>query len=521
MRRLIPAACAAALLLTACGDGEKPKRTSTAAPTPAAVKGAGPAYAADPTGGPGAPTAPAHGRVVARSGFDLAKDSFSFENYGRSRGTGLRAQEVQELFGDGVCVDPSAGTCRLTPAAERWRLLQNANWNTGHCYGFSTLALALKDGTASPSTYGGATTHALQIANRTGDVINPELEADLSRDASVQALGSVLRKTRRYTPKELVAKLRTAFAAGDEDYVLGFQMPGYGGHAVVPIAVEDMGAGKYDIVLYDNNWPYVPARPASADRRMHIDTRRDRWQYTISVNPDVKEDNWFGVGRENPLMLTSAKDQQIPQPCPFCDDAPADTPTLVALTGDAARHGHLRITDAKGRVTGWDGARTVNEIPGAQVHQAQIIERGLVEPEPLYDLPPGRAYRVELVDVPAGAPAGTIHASGPGVGVGLSRLTATGSTLTLGADGAVGVEDADAGGGAALPELRVATGDDRELRLRPDADRVVLKPAAGDDVRISGKVTGATVRDAATGKAAAVPSGGGSLDLDSLVGTTG
>jgi hypothetical protein len=523
MRRL-SAGCAVVVALSlglaACGgedDKDKPKPTDTAsaevASAPAPPEDAGKAYEeVDPEGVEIGEAAT--GNVIATSGFDIKTESFAFPNYGKSRGPMLRPQEIRETFGDGVCVDPAADPCVLTPAAERWRLMQNANWEGGHCYGFSTLSLKIHRKETTASVYGGDTTHSLRIADQTGTVINPELHADLTRSAAMQTLASIQRKRRRYTPTKTVEVLKEAFASGEKDYVLSFFFPGEGGHAVVPIGIEDMGDGKFDILLYDNNFPYVEGRPEYSDRRMHIDTVKDRWDYTISVRPDVAQDQWHGEGLKNPLALTKASDQALPQPCPFCDDAPAATPTTISLTGDAAQHGHLRITDAEGNVTGWNGKRFVNGIPGAKVRQAEVIRREFLDPEPIFDVPSGKTYTIEVVDIPSGAPESAVHVSGPGVGVGLAHVSEEGTRLTVAADGKVAVAQKDAG---QAPELTVAASDDREVRLVPDSRRVSVD-ATQDKVKIAGGVGIATATSPSDKTTSKLPSRPGSFDLDDAVG---
>jgi hypothetical protein len=532
MSRILVAALALALGTAGCGSSEKrpapkAKTVRPVAKTPEQPADAGPAYAdvAVPRSG-GELAAQPHGKVVARSGFDLRKDGFAFRNYGPGTPQ-MRQQEVREIFGRRVCIDPEAATCTLTPEAERWRVMENDAVAGGHCYGFSSLALALRRGKASPADYhGGPNTFDLRIADASRQLGNPDLDADISRDAALQDVPGVRDRTLFLTPRQVIARLRRAFAAGDDNWVLGFIQPGVGGHAVVPTAIEDMGDGKFDIVLYDNNFPYIPEAPASSERRFHIDTDANRWDYTISIRPDVPEDQWGGTARGVPLILVNARSQSLPQPCPFCgglgaaaeEPAPGETApkTEIVLTGDAADHGRLRITDNDGNVTGWDGTAYVNEIPDAQIAQSFSIQRGLIDPEPRYFVPAGQTYEIELVDVPEGAPPGTVHVSGPGIGIGLSHLTDGGSTLTVGGGGAIAVEQAPEADVA--PVLKAAVEGDRQVTIVPSGDEVHLTPKEGDDVKITGAVDSAVAKNPETGATEEV--GSGTFDLSNAVGTT-
>lgn len=531
MSRAVVAALALALGAAGCGSAEKhaapkPKTVKPVAKTPEQPADAGPAYAdvAVPRSG-GELAAQPHGRVVAKSGFDLRRDGFAFRNYGPGTPQ-MRQHEVREIFGRRVCIDPAASTCVLTPEAERWRVMENEAVAGGHCYGFSSLALALRRGMASPADYhGGPNTFDLRIADATRHLANPDLDADISRDAALQDVPGVRARTLFLTPRQVIARLRRAFAAGDDNWVLGFIQPGVGGHAVVPTAIEDMGGGKFDIVLYDNNFPYIPEAPASSERRFHIDTDANRWDYTISIRPDVAEDQWSGTARGVPLILVNARAQSLPQPCPFCGGLgvaaespdPETVQTEIALTGDAAEHGHLRITDAEGNMTGWNGTAYVNEIPGADVAQSFTIQRGLVEPEPRYFVPAGKTYEIELVDVPEGAPAGTVHVSGPGIGIGLSRLTDNGSSMKVGGGGAIAVDQSTSA--EVAPRLTVAVEGDRQVTIVPESDTVHLTPKSGDDLKIKGQVETATAKNPETGDTQEV--GSGTFDLSEAVGTTG
>lgn len=524
MRWLTVIGAAAVLGLAGCGGDDKAETAANNAAGPAATpqppEGAGRAYTSTPsTADLATPATQSGGRVIARSGFDIEKDSFAFANYGKNRGPMLRAQEVAEMFGNSVCASGSGKSCVLTPTAERWRVAQNANWSGGHCYGFSTLSLAIFAGRASASEYGAQTTHQLRIADRSGQVTNPELAADLTRSAAMQTLASVQRKVNTRTPRQAVEFLKQAFNSPDPNYVLAFFMPGEGGHAVVPIGLVDQGGGIYEILLYDNNFPYFAGNPGFSDRRMKLDTNRDRWEYRISIRPDVPTDLWFGEGKTNPLQFIKAADNSLPQPCPFCPRAQATTPTTVSLAGAAEKRGHLRITDAEGRVTGYKDGELVNEIPGAEVQQAAVIAREFVEPEPLYHMPSGVEYTVEVVDVPQDAPPAQVNVTGPGVGVGLTEITEPGTALVLSPDGAVTLQQPE--GSDQTLELSVAVEGGRQVELSPESNTVRLVPGSGDNLEVEGQVSNGTVSNPSTGKTAPIPGAGGTFDLSDSVGTAG
>ena len=507
--------------LVACGekDEDKPEQQSGRVPSPTLAAPKEKAYAQPAALGDAEAPAPEKGEVVADSGFDRSRDGFSFENYGVSLGgPEIRAREVRELFGDKVCVKGSGG-CKLTPEAESWRRWANTQFGGGHCYGFSLLALQLRSGAAKAGQYGGSTTYDLEVSTPRGLITNDELHADFARSAAMQFVKSVTKKFRFLNARQALEELQRGLPGGN-GYVLGMFAPrGAGGHAVNPIAVEDLGGGRYDVVLYDNNHPYVASAPAKADRRLRIDTNKNTWSYSASLNPNAAEADYHGEGETNKLMLVREEDQRLPQPCPFCKSGSGRT-TTVGLGGDAANHGHLRITDAEGRVIGYENGKLVNEIPGAEVLRPYLNQVWLADPEPNYQLPAGRRYTVELVDVPADAPEQTLHASGRDLGVGLSGLTAAadGTKLSLGVNGTVGLDPsgADAVGGL----LSVGAPGDRELRIDPSGARLRVKRTGGD-VRLTGSAEKVQVVDVASGEKATASKRTGTLDLSRLVGGAG
>ena len=512
MRQLIATCLAltAAAVLIACGGGDDDEPTKPAlAPAPPADAGAAAGSALD-----GDPPDVEGGTLIASSGFDIKTESFAFENFAGNPGPGIRAQEMREMFGDGVCVDRAQDPCQLTPTAERWR--QMNTYTGGHCYGFAALSLLMHRGVIKPQTYGADKAWDIRVVDEARKINNPEFMADLTRSAAMQQLAGVQRQARRYTPTKFVEVLRKAFESGNGDFVLSVRKETEGGHAIVPWGIEDLGNGQYDILLYDNNYPYIPGRPEYADRRLRIDTKTDSWSYQVQLVPgDPSKGVWGNSGLNEPLKLTPASALSLPQPCPFCEDAPAAVQeTSVVLESDPVDHGHLRITDAQGNVTGWNGEEFVNEIPGAKRRDLEIIRRELLEPEPYYDLPEGKAFTVELVDVPEGAPPAELHVSAPGVGVGVERI-AEGTALRIGEDGRVVVVRDDAS--APAPEVTVAAPDDTELRFEPAGERVAVVPR-GDDVLLAGQIESGAAVDAADGDRAKLPHGGGVIRLDKALG---
>src|SRR6185295_18064906 len=94
-----------------------------------------------------------------------------------------------------------------------------------------------------------------------------------------------------------------------ETYTLGIYGQ-EGGHAITPFAVEDLGAGRYKIHVYDNNQPGV-------DNVVEVDTGADTWRYAgAALNPGEQSKLWQGQGGSLDLTPLSLRFQ--PLVCPFC-----------------------------------------------------------------------------------------------------------------------------------------------------------------------------------------------------------
>src|SRR5690349_12531751 len=66
------------------------------------------------------------GEIVADSGFRPEVDGFALENYGNDVGPiNMQPQNMEELFGEQVCVSGSGKDCALAPAALEWMENQN------------------------------------------------------------------------------------------------------------------------------------------------------------------------------------------------------------------------------------------------------------------------------------------------------------------------------------------------------------------------------------------------------------
>ncbi len=150
---------------------------------------------------------------------------------------------------------------------------QNAGMAGGHCEGFSITALRMQEQTLRPRDFGADRPIDLPIVD------NVPLQSTIAENFVYQFLPSVVKGRVSGTPVHVLQTLVDALNSGDELYTLGIYKSDYsGGHAITPFAVEDRGAGKYAILVYDNNFP-------GALRAVQVDANTNTWSYVGGTNP--------------------------------------------------------------------------------------------------------------------------------------------------------------------------------------------------------------------------------------------
>lgn len=388
-------------LLVGCGGGPDDSTNS-----PARAVNAGISLAASPATLSGsAQPYPTNGHLVADSGFRPETNGFSFENYGPGY-QDLTPAQLVDMFGQQVCASGSGPGCVLTPPAQAWMSSENKGMQGGHCFGFSLTSLMIFERQLDPVQYGAPGPFQLSL---TGNV---PLQERLAESWSLQDSPQVRRSRLFGQPIGVRAFLTKALARRRETYTIGMFDPAHGvGHAVTPYAVQDNGHGQYALLIYDNNYRGIT-------RGIRIDTKRNTWSYEGSPNPSYPSSLYHGQGTKNELQLFPTGPALGVQPCPFCEatgraaapPAAGNSSAMlnrsgglkagqyeeVSLLGDSLNHGHLVITDAAGRQTGFVGGGFVNEIPGAQVIDPLVNQDFNEAPEPRYQIPVGTRFTVTL-----------------------------------------------------------------------------------------------------------------------------
>lgn len=434
------------LVLTACSDSPSPEPTSTPPATDPPPMASAPQFdiAAPPTELPQpTPNLSESGSIVADFGFRPETNGFSFENYSNAKKyQNLTTVEMQRIFGDGVCASQANGKCILAPPVNKLMEQYNRAMNSGHCFGFSVLALRFAQNLANPADFGAKDVADLKIEG------NEKLQREIAYSFAFQFFDPVNQSLVEGTPNQILDKLIEYFRIGPksgESYTLGFfNVNGGGGHAVTPYAVEDLGNGRYAVMIYDNNLP-------KTERAMLFDRNTNSWSYSASVNPNLKSAQYVGDATTQSLFLLPTTPGLKKQVCPVCtpaqNNSAAGAPgsyNAVFLHSDPRNHGHLLMTDEKGRRYGYlpDG-KFVNEIPGARhaIVLGQSTEYDLWNdaPEPIYYIPAGLKLKTTIdgTSLTTKSPSAVVII-GPGYYVGIENINLNPKqvdTLTIGADG--------------------------------------------------------------------------------------
>ena len=316
--------------------------------------------------GPAVPGLPAG--TVADDGFRPVQNGLPFQNYGDALTNGaapnnMTAADVEKMFGQVVCADAQARKCDLIPEAQAWLDATNEAMAGGHCYGFSVLADLLWQGRLDAASFGAPSVTGLQISG------NQLLQRQIAYDWALQTLPSVLSQRISGAPNKVLLALMSALKPGAaQAYTIVFwKRDGSGGHAVTPYAVASRGGGRYAVLIYDNNWP-------NQTRTISFDANRNTWSYDASTVPGQADSLYEGDAKTKTLALDPASPGLGTQQCPFCGKVPASpTETTagagnvaeVSLTGSAANHANLVLSDEAGHRLGYVHGKYVNQIQGA------------------------------------------------------------------------------------------------------------------------------------------------------------
>ncbi|MBV29020.1 MAG: hypothetical protein CL504_00145 [Actinobacteria bacterium] len=275
-------------------------------------------------------------------GFDVNRHGWFFENYEASEPQLFGVTDAVALFGDAaVCVEIS-GDCTPTPAAAEW---------------IDMVASAMEYGVCEGLTIASVDRFLVGAAPETGSlVLTSELERQIARLFATQFLHDVIAATKDWRDQsvtdivsELQASLADPFA---EQYTLGVYSK-FGGHSVLPYAVDLDSQGRGVIFVYDPNWP-------GEKRYIEVDTQANRWRFSYFAADQVTDPEAW-TGGNGRIDLTPLSVREAPFSEPFKGSG-TGVKQLLAISS-SARNWTLTsadgVLDAKSVVPGRDGVVAV------------------------------------------------------------------------------------------------------------------------------------------------------------------
>jgi len=323
------------------------------------------------------------GVVVADSGFEVWRDSFSFFNYGLGADAnvylgyepdadtyfGFKNSDLPALFGADVgCTAVVKGRCIANPIASMLAQAFSFAVMGGHCYGMAGVASQLfnqeidrEKFTSSFATYG------VRLNEKVGR------EISIAWAKQYVWLTNPTRKAEyTKTGQEAIEVLKRDLKEGVSPYILTFFFEG-GGHAITPTAVTDRGNGQYDIVVYDNNYPL-------RERAFKVDTVANTWTYQVSTVPGSGDVIAEGDATSGNLQLVPVSTLKDKVPCVPCEETSAGRTWLLP----AVEKGDPTIS-----IEGLDG----KPIPGLiDMKPSDIVAM------PSYSVPKGVPFRLNVTN---------------------------------------------------------------------------------------------------------------------------
>lgn len=419
----------AARVLTNTAVAVAPAPTATAvavAPTatPVAAAPTEAAVAATPTAAPGG----GKGAMVADLGFRPDVNGFKFENYGGDpTRLNLTPADVQRMFGDAVCASKANGDCILVPPGQQWMDAMNQGMAGGHCEGFAALSLILYLQKEAPTQFGAGRTFDLSIDGNAA--LQREIAYYFATQATIPTRDNEIKGKAPTAILDLLVAAFTQNGGPTFSYTMGIYQPGFkGGHAITPYAVQDMGNGVFDVLVYDNNYP-------SIERRVHIDRNADTWVYIASTNPNEPASEYRGDATTQTLTITATAPRLATQLCPFCEGggstvggskalAPAQLYNQIWLEqGDAQDAANLLLTTPAGKRTGYVGNKLINEIPGVQFQSIRSGDLWKDDAEPVYLVPVGTDFTITVDGSHVTAPiTASVTMIGPGYDLAVDEI---------------------------------------------------------------------------------------------------
>jgi hypothetical protein len=250
----------------------------------------------------------AQSKILASLDFDIRQDGFAFKNYkneGNKWKDDIGAEDLIRMFGvKAACKsETNPQNCVLKAAARKWIEYYLEAMSIGHCEGIGVASLRMNSGLSfkkrvSPEQF--QTGIDLPFKLR----LEQNLENYIAYYWITQTFDEIsipTKKTAELGPVGIVKMLVDSMNNKTDTYLFGLKKYQNGrkfdGHAIAPIAVEDVG-NQYKIHVYDNNFP-------GQTRYLFINkTGTQQWTYNGTGTPNAKP-NYVGDFSTKTLDLTA------------------------------------------------------------------------------------------------------------------------------------------------------------------------------------------------------------------------
>ena len=440
------------------------------------------------------------GELIADTGFRPQKDGLFFLNYsnsGHPRSAGFPNQVNHYIFGtslgqvanmdsrdmiglfgsDDVCAakPEKSGRCALTVAARQWMDYSNQASNGGHCFGIAALVGQVFSGMVDAQSLGAR------------KVVKAPFASKVTRPVAQRFATQEYLSPPTLTAAKAVPRLVKSMQRETGMFTLALSINDGGGHAITPLAVYDRGKGKYDIAVYDNNYP-ERVRAIHADTKAKVTSTYAGFDYQVQANPGSPPSMLAGGIELYPVAESMPTENA---PCPFCPGTKATRIRLDPVVTD---------TPVEVRVTSPDGSA----IPGLRVKHPTSPWR------------PGQPQAFPTFVVPAEAPFTVVVDNGANPSaVETGMLAAIAAGLGRKAIGSAALE---------LSDWTLPAGSSDGFTFDPTGGEIAFRSSGGSDPKL-------TILDTATNAAgpgefagswqpaSSTPGGGFVADLDAAAQT--
>ena len=295
------------------------------------------------------------GTVCFDNGFRIARDDFSFANWGRSSkaDANVTVQTLIDLFGhSAVCMPGPSNACVMRPAT----IQKLEQWNTalagGRCEGIATLSNRLYLTNDLPEDFAPGIQRVSDLHKTDG-----RLTQDIVKWWATQFLTEVVDRaaeSRVKSPLQLVDDLINGLS-----YKLGYTLGMYfgaSGHSVVPFAVTQRD-DEFVIHVYDNNNP-------GERREVLVNAVTNTWSFPRALTAlDGSPIDWSGSTGTLELVPMSAREG--PFTCAFCNSTDSLQRVLTIASRDSQSPGYALVRTRSGKSLTVTPDAISNSIPGA------------------------------------------------------------------------------------------------------------------------------------------------------------